>query len=145
MKKIIWIIPLVLLAILLASGCTSASQPAAPVVPVTPDLTGTWTGTMQGYKETKGFEDFSRDSITMVVTEQKGRIFSGNFRFVINGTTHDVAMAGVIGNDGRTISLVENSNGYTFGEITGNNEIQLTHLDDDEPSFSVALDTLKKV
>jgi len=54
-----------------------------------------------------------------------------------------VPMAGVIGSNCRSLSLVEDGNGYTFGEITGKNEIQLTHLDDAEP-FSVALDTLKR-
>jgi uncharacterized protein YceK len=151
MKKIAFTLILVLAFALITCGCTSITQPAAPLppvttvtaAPVTPDLMGTWTGTMEGYRNGKGFEDFSNSSLSMTVTEQNGRIFAGRFTFRVNGGEFIVPMAGVIGSDSRSLSLVEDGNGYTFGEITGKNEIQLTHLDDAEP-FSVALDTLKR-
>jgi hypothetical protein len=144
---------LVLLAVILAilsCGCTAtapapqasgaAVTPAA--APATPDLTGTWTGTMLGYEERTGFTDYNRTPITLVVTEQKGRLFSGYLAFGQN-STETLAMAGVIGRDGRTFAMVENVNGYTTGELIGPDTMELTHVDDAEP-YSVALDTLKK-
>ncbi len=143
---------IILVLALLASGCTSTTlspaaasvtpAPVAPPVPAIPDLTGTWTGTMLGYEEGVGFTDYNRLPITMVVTEQKERLFAGHLKF--GNRTETLAMAGVISRDGRTFALVEDVNGYTTGELTGTDTIELTHVDDADP-YSVALDTLKRV
>jgi hypothetical protein len=144
--KTAFTILLIILAVL-ATGCTT-SAPGTPVTPVPtqpviPSIFGTWTGTMQGYEEGVGFTDYNKEEITMVVTEQQGRIFAGYLTFGTN-MTKKLPMAGVISRDGRTFSMVEDVNGYTTGEFTGNDEIQLTHIDDAQP-YSAALDTLKKV
>lgn len=138
-------IALIVLAIL-TCGCTSQA-PAAPATPVPtqaviPGISGTWTGTMQGYEEGIGFTDYNKEAITMVVTGQQGRIFSGYLTFGSN-TTRKLPMAGVVSRDGRTFAMVEDVNGYTTGEFIGNDEIQLTHIDDGQP-YSAALDTLKR-
>jgi hypothetical protein len=141
-------IVLVILAVL-ATGCTS-SAPAAPAAtpattpaaPVIPALTGTWTGTMQGYEENVGYTSYNNSAITMVVTDQQGRIFNGYLTF---GTgTKQLPLAGVLSRDGRTFTMVEDVNGYTSGELTGSDTMELTHIDDSHP-YSAALDTLKKV
>jgi hypothetical protein len=147
--KIALMILLVILAVL-ACGCTAtapsatpaAATPAAPA-PITPNLLGTWTGTMLGYEERIGFTDYGKMPITMVVTEQQGRLFSGYLKFGVN-STQTLAMAGVIGRDGKTFAIVENINGYTTGELIGTDTIELTHVDDADP-YSVAIDTLKRV
>jgi hypothetical protein len=141
---------LLIVLALLASGCTSQVAPAgsdmtrtqAPNIAV-PNLSGTWTGTMQGYEEGVGFTDYNKEAITMVVNGQQGRLFSGYLTFGSN-TTKKLPLAGVVSRDGRTFTMVEDVNGYTTGEFTGNDEIQLTHIDDAQP-YSVALDTLKRV
>ena len=119
-----------------------AATPAPAAAQSIPDLTGTWTGTMQGYEEGKGFMDMSKDSIVMVVSEQKGRIIAGNFTFVLQARQIDMPFAGVISADGKSLSLVENANGYTTGTISGDT-IELTHLDDADP-YAVAIDTLRR-
>jgi len=143
---------LVLILAVLACGCTATAPsvtPAAsttlttPTTPTTPSLKGTWSGTMLGYEEKIGFTDYGKMPITMVVTEQQGRLFSGYLKFGVN-STGTLAMAGVIGRDGKTFALVENVNGYTTGELIGTDTIELTHVDDADP-YSVALDTLKRV
>jgi hypothetical protein len=147
--KIALTILLVILAVL-ACGCTAtapsatpaAATPAAPA-PITPNLLGTWIGTMLGYEERIGFTDYGKMPITMVVTEQQGRLFSGYLKFGVN-STQTLAMAGVIGRDGKTFAIVENVNGYTTGEFIGTDTIELTHVDDADP-YSVAIDTLKRV
>lgn len=155
--KISLTLMIIILAVL-ACGCTATAPssqttpaaipslappvPATPVALATPNLTGTWTGTMLGYEEGVGFTNYDNLAITMVVTEQKGRLFSGHLTF--GNRTETLAMAGVISRDGRTFALVENVNGYTTGEIIGGDTMELTHVDDAEP-YSVALDTLKKV
>jgi hypothetical protein len=147
--KLALTIILVILAVL-ACGCTAtapsatpaAATPAAPV-PTTPNLLGTWIGTMLGYEERIGFTDYGKMPITMVVTEQQGRLFSGYLKFGVN-STQTLAMAGVIGRDGKTFAIVENVNGYTRGEFIGTDTIELTHVDDADP-YSVAIDTLKRV
>ena len=140
---------LVIILAVLACGCTAtapSATPAAsttPTAPTTPSLKGTWSGTMLGYEEKIGFTDYGKMPITMVVTEQQGRLFSGYLKFGVN-STGTLAMAGVIGRDGKTFALVENVNGYTTGELIGTDTIELTHVDDADP-YSVALDTLKRV
>jgi len=137
---------LLIILTVLACGCTAtapSATPAAATTPTTPSLKGTWSGTMLGYEENIGFTDYGKMPITMVVTEQQGRLFSGYLKFGVNSTT-PLAMAGVIGRDGKTFALVENVNGYTTGELIGTDTIELTHVDDADP-YSVALDTLKRV
>jgi hypothetical protein len=149
--KIAIVILLVVLAAL-ACGCTSTAPAAAPVpVPAattpaaaaTPNLLGTWTGQMQGYEERIGYTDYGKMPITIVVTEQQGRLFSGHLKFGVN-STETLPMAGVISRDGRTFAMVENANGYTTGELTGTDTMELTHIDDADP-YSAALDTLRRV
>jgi hypothetical protein len=98
---------------------------------------------MTGYEEGVGFTDYNNTKITMVVTEQKGRIFSCYLTFG-HTSTEKLACAGVIGRDGRTFAMVEGVNGYTAGEIIGTDTIELTHIDDAQP-FGAALDTLTRV
>ena len=153
MKKIAFAILIVLVLAALTSGCTSGSEktaPAAPAVttpaaaPATPDIRGTWAGTMQEYKEGKGYLDMSNDTMRMVIADQQGRLFSGTYTFVISGREIVVPFAGVIGIDGKSLTVVENANGYTTGILTGEGTMELTHADDSDP-YSVALDTLKRV
>jgi ABC-type transport system substrate-binding protein len=150
--KIAITILLVILAVL-ATGCTTQAPAAtAPLatsatpapLPAIPTILGTWTGTMLGYDEGLGYSDYGNATISMIVTEQQGRLFSGTIRFSINGTDYHIPLAGAIGRNGRTFALVEEGNGYTTGEIISNDEIQLTHMDNSKP-ISVAIDTLKKV
>ena len=139
--KIALSIILVIVAVLV-SGCTSA-VPSQPAAPVTPTLTGTWTGTMAGYDQGTGYTDYGNTTMSMVVAEQHGRLFSGTFLYRFNSTVQTVHMAGIIGSDGRTLAVVEEGNGYTTGEITGDT-IQLSYLDNSLP-ISVDIDTLKRV
>ncbi len=151
---------------LFASGCTSTLQApgaspgpaanpaaipaetsAAPQAPATPaaipDITGTWNGTTYGYTQGIGFSDYGNGTISMIVEEQHGRVFSGRFDFKFGNMKSSDAMSGIISADGKTLSLVEENNGYTFGTILGN-EIELTYLSNNKP-FSTDIDTLKRV
>jgi len=147
--KIALITVLVVLTVL-ACGCT-AKTPAATIPtastpssnPAIPNLIGTWTGPMQTYDEGTGFSDFGNVPISLVITEQKGRIFAGSLQFVVNGTRTSTPIAGVIGRDGRTFSLMERSYGYATGDIVAENIIELTWMHDGSP-YGVALDTLMK-
>ncbi|MDD4136905.1 MAG: hypothetical protein PHT99_03300 [Methanoregula sp.] len=151
---------LVVILAVLACGCTAAAPsgtvsslaatPAATGTPVAtaavsiPDLTGTWTGTMQGYDEDLGFTDYPNLTMKLTVDQQHNRLFSGHLVFSGNGTGSTVDMAGVISRDGTTFTMVEKGSGYTTGTVLGKDEIELTHLYDGEP-YSVAVDTLKRV
>jgi hypothetical protein len=152
------IVLLVILAVA-ACGCTAASpslssvSPAAPSAttlgtlaasPAMPDLTGNWTGPMEGYDEGVGYTTYPTFRAVMQVTEQHGRIFSGTFEFIpLNGTVARSEFAGAVGRDGRTLTLVEQAGGYCTGEILGPDEIELTYTDDNKP-FSIAIDTFRR-
>jgi PBP1b-binding outer membrane lipoprotein LpoB len=154
------IVILIIVLAVLACGCTNSSPAGtAPVVPVStatvsgapatapaiPNLVGTWSGTANAYDEGIGYSSYNNGTITMVVTEQQGRIFSGNFVFTSNGNTStSLPMAAAIGSDGRTFQLVEKDHGYTSGEILPGNTIELIYCDSNTP-YSIAIDTLKRV
>lgn len=143
--KIALTILIVILAVL-ACGCTTEQQatvPPAQTTPAIPDLVGTWTGPMQGYDENGGFTDYGGRPMSMVVTEQQGRIFAGQIQLTWGNKTYSTPMTGIIASNGKTFSMVEKDNGYTTGEIVSADTIELTWRKDSTP-FSAALDTLKR-
>jgi len=121
-----------------------AAAPATARPTVIPDLTGTWTASMAGYEGSTGFTDYPSITMTMTISEQHDRVFSGYTVFTVNDTETRTPIAGVIGRDGRTLSTAEQDGGYCFGDIIGPDEIELTYLQDG-PQYSVAIDTLKRV
>lgn len=138
---------ILLLIAALICGCTTTSQQATvAVAPETPDLVGNWTGTMAGYEHGVGYTDFTGYTITMSVTEQQDRVFSGVFSFT-NETGSPVweeaLFAGVIDRDGRTLTLIQNGGGYSTGSIIAPDEIELIYADGTDP-FNIAIDSLKR-
>jgi hypothetical protein len=139
----------IILAVL-ACGCMAAGpapEPAAPPVQTTaaiPNLTGTWTGPMQGYDERSGFTDYPSLTIAITVSEQHGRLFAGHIVFAENGTETQSGIAGAIGRDGRTLTIAEQDGGYCTGEVLASDEIELIYLQDGSP-YSVAIDSFRRV
>lgn len=145
MKAILYAGILVLIAVLIG-GCMTTQPPDEPVPPAPkyPDLLGNWSGAMTGYVDGQGFTDYEGSVMTMSVTEQKNRIFSGDFIFTHpSGSTDIEKFVGVINRDERSFTIVEGSGGYTFGTLITPDEIELIYADDDEP-IDVAIDTLRR-
>ena len=142
---------LVVIIAVLVCGCTASAPSgtaASPSVITTasalPNLTGTWTGPMQGYEEKTGFTNYPDLTLVLTVTEQHGRLFSGHITFTENGTQSMSGIAGVIGRDNRTFTFVEKDGGYSSGEMVGPDEIEITYLKDSTP-YSAAVDSFKRV
>jgi hypothetical protein len=133
---------IIILSVLFAGGCVATAPSGTP--PVLPNLTGTWTGPMEGYDEGTGFTDYPDLALVMVIEEQHGRLFSGYFRLTSNNTVWDLHFAGAIGRDNTTLTLAEKDGGYCLGEMVGPDEIELTYLQDGSP-YSVAIDHLKRL
>jgi hypothetical protein len=154
MKTVLAFIALV--AAVLVCGCT-ASAPSGPAASpqgvgaalTIPDLTGSWTGPMQGYDVRTGFTNYPNLTIVMTVTEQHGRVFAGNFTFTGSLTTAGSSsqsvsgFAGVIGSDNRTFSIAEEGGGYATGEVLGPDSLEMTYLQDGT-EYSAAVDTFQK-
>ncbi len=133
---------LLILIAVLAAGCTAAQQ-TVPAEPVIPGLVGTWTGPSTGYDQATGFTDYRDLGITMVITEQNGRIFSGHILYIANGTESSTGIAGAISRDGKKFSMSEQSGGYAFGEILGPDAFEITYLEDGK-SYSAAVDSFTR-
>jgi len=149
MKTILAFIALI--AAVLVCGCTASAPSGSAASPqglgaasAIPDLTGSWTGPMQGYDVRTGFTNYPNLSIVMTVTEQDGRVFAGNFTFAENGTQSVSGFAGMIGSDNRTFSLAEEGGGYATGEILGPDSLEMTYLQDGT-QYSAAVDSFRKV
>lgn len=143
MKAILYAGVLLFLVVLVC-GCTTtpSSQQTPAAANTTPSLLGNWSGTATGYIEGTGFTNYTGGSMIMMVTNQKDRIFEGQFVYP-NLTGKTVDFAGAIGRDGRTLTLVEQTGGYSSGTLVSPAEIELIFADDARP-FEVAIDQLKK-
>lgn len=83
---------------------------AAPTEEI-PNLIGTWSGENKTYSEKKGYASWNK---TVEISEQKGRIFKGQFTFS-DGTKH---FFGVIYPDNTSFTWVAvDSKGYNQGRI----------------------------
>jgi hypothetical protein len=107
-----------------------------------PDLLGTWNGTFTGYQDTSGYQAF-QSGITMEVTAQNGRLFAGQFSFILNGTGTMKDFAGVLGPDGKTIETIEVPNGFGDGVVVTSEEIELIFRDEANPS-TIAIDSFRR-
>ena len=149
MKTVLMVILFVL--IVFACGCTTTSSGTAPTatpapaatLSAIPNMIGNWTGTANGYTEGIGYSNYQNGTITMVVTRQQDRIFSGTLVFSLNGTTSSVPFAAAIDRDGRTFQEVEKDNGYSTGQIVSDNEIEMIYRNSPTP-YEIAIDTLTK-
>jgi len=132
-----------LFVVALSAGCSASNTaPASPAA--IPDLVGTWTGPVKGYIEGVGFGESTNAVMTLVVTEQRDRLFTGYMLFpLLSGETRTEGFAGVIDRDGKTLHLVEYTTGYDDGTIVSANEIELVNFDDSEPAM-LGIDTLKR-
>lgn len=134
----------ILLLAVLISGCTTVPQESTAAAAATPSLLGNWTGTINGYIEGEGYNAYSGDIMTMRITEQKGRIFSGAFIFTNqSGVWKTTTGAGTIGRDGRTLTLVQNGGGYSSGTLVAPDEIEFIYSNRNDP-FAISIDSLKK-
>ena len=142
--KRVFIILLLFLAALLC-GCTAVSPQDQPAPAAgTPDMVGNWSGTMVGYEKGTGYTDYSGMMMFMDVTGQRDRIFWGTFSFrsAWDGDSPE-EFAGVIGRDGRTLTIVEQEGGYSSGMIVSEDEIELVYAESGG-NLSVAIDTLRR-
>ena len=138
----------ILLVAVLICGCTTSSQQSTVAADrEAPNLIGNWTGTMTGYVDGIGYTNFSGYTMTLRITEQKDRIFSGEITFSEQSGWESVACAGAIGRDGRTITMVETGGagggGYSSGYLVAPDEMELIYSVVNDP-FSIAIDVLKK-
>ncbi|MFA4826377.1 MAG: hypothetical protein WC593_14590 [Methanoregula sp.] len=132
-----------LFAIALCAGCSTVNN-APPASAGTPNLVGNWTGPVKGYIEGVGFRESANVSMTLMITEQKDRLFTGNMIFPLqSGATRTEGFSGVINRDGKTFRIVEYTSGYSDGTIVSTDEIELIYLDDTEPTM-LTIDILKR-
>ena len=121
--------------------------PAVPEVlkaasPVLPDLRGTWNGTSLGYVDQSGYH-LVQSALSMEVTAQDGRLFTGTIAYVVNGTGTTKEFAGVLGADGKTIETIELPDGFCTGVVVSPDELELIFRDDVEPTW-IAIDSFRR-
>lgn len=132
MKKI-W--GLVLLVFLAMGICTAK----------VPDLAGNWTGLGTGYFAENGSYKLNENgSVSYNITEQKGRLFTGNITYMLNGTEIVEGLAGVIGLDNKTLYLAEYDKGYDIGTIISNDQIEFMYIEDGDSGWA-AINKLHRI
>ena len=95
-----------------------------------PNLVGNWTGSYEGYANGIGYKAANEtDAITLVISKQQGRLFTGNLREMGQGTA---AVSGVIALDNQTFYMTESDGGYDIGTVLTSDTIELLYLEDGE-------------
>jgi hypothetical protein len=110
-----------------------------------PDLVGNWTGSQNTYVAENGsYKLYENQSTSLVITEQKDRLFTGYVTYPSDGKEIVENLAGAIGLDNKTFQVAESNEGYDFGTIISDNEIELIYLADGENGRTV-INTLYRI
>lgn len=101
-----------------------------------PDLTGNWTGESYGYVSGTGFVDYPQGTLSLNITEQKDRVFAG---FLLatdkEGKILEKNVVGVINDKGTAFYMAEEKEGFSYAEINGTDEIEITYINSAEPVY----------
>lgn len=142
MKRLVGL--LILTGIILCTGSIAIS-PMQKSPDSIPNLLGNWSGSGKGYTEGTGYHDLPLSYITMSITDQKGRFFSGFMTYPLsNRTMRNEGFAGIISNDKKSFQIVEYDNHeHDDGWILYENEIEMVFMFVEEPQ-SILLYSLKR-
>jgi len=125
-----------LLFILITTGICTAQVP---------DLVGNWTGSQNTYiAENGSYKLFENQSTSLVITEQKDRLFTGYVTYPSEGKVIVEHLAGAISLDNKTFYVGESNEGYDIGTIISDDEIELIYLADGEYGRTV-INTLYRI
>jgi hypothetical protein len=95
-----------------------------------PNLVGNWTGSYAGFEKGTGYlEENKTGALNMIISDQKGRLFTGNFSDL--GQWKE-GFSGIIALDNKTLYVAEYDKGYAIGTILSNDAIELAYLEDGE-------------
>ena len=101
-----------------------------------PNLVGNWTGFGEGYQNGTGYlNENEAGALTMMISEQRGRLFTGNL-IINNSSEHRVVspmiegFSGIIALDNKTLYIAEYDKGYDIGTIISNDMLELDYLED---------------
>ncbi len=96
-----------------------------------PDLVGNWTGSQNTYVAENGsYKLYENQSTSLVITEQKDRLFTGYVTYPSDGKEIVEYLAGAISLDNKAFYVGEMNEGYDFGTIISDDEIELIYLAD---------------
>lgn len=110
-----------------------------------PNLVGKWTGTQNTYVAEDGsYKLLENESTSLAITEQKNRLFTGYVTYPSDGKVIVEYLAGAIGLDKKTFYVSEMNEGYDFGTIISEDEIELIYLADGENGRTV-INTLYRI
>lgn len=110
-----------------------------------PNLVGNWTGSQNAYVAENGsYKLLENENTSMVITEQKDRLFTGYVTYPSNGKEIIENLAGAIGLNNKTFHVAELNEGYDFGTIISDDEIELIYLADGENGRTV-INTLHRI
>jgi hypothetical protein len=130
--KSIWLI----LLILMTTGICTAQAP---------NLVGNWTGSQNAYIAENGVYKLSEnESTSLVIIEQKDRLFTGYVTYPLDGKDFVENLAGAISLDNKTFYVAELNEGYDYGTIISDDEIELIYIADGENGRTV-INTLYRI
>ncbi len=148
---------LIILAVILAvliSGCTTQAPAAtpptvspaatpstfsgsAPATASTPDMTGLWSGTADGYTTLDGFTHYPTTIFN--ISQQKGQVFIGQKEYPrTDGKTYYENMTGVITTNGEFYEADSNG-GFSIGKLTGPDSLEIVYLEEGKDTKAIVI------
>jgi hypothetical protein len=112
----------VLPAWLAVTGIIVAAATADGAELAAPDLRGTWTGTGPVVGKTEGWIE---ETVTLVVTEQRGSVFSGRKKY----SDGEEAIYRAVSADGSTLLVVDDGDGQAIGKVLGPTSIEYCYAE----------------
>lgn len=106
-----------------------------------PNLVGTWEGSTVSHHKDRGHVQSAE--YTLVIEEQKGRIFTGYKAWNLLGVDTTEALSGIISRDGKKFYTAEHDDGYGFADIISSSQIEVIYLESGNKP-KVVLKMLKK-
>jgi hypothetical protein len=95
-----------------------------------PNIVGNWSGSFASYEKGTGYVNAPAGALTMTISEQKGRLFTGNLSLNFSSTKTIKAFSGIIALDNKTLYMAESDKGYDIGTVISNDTIELDYLED---------------
>jgi hypothetical protein len=138
---------LLVAALILASGCTSATPSATPATaspapqPVAtntaiPGMTGVWQGPVDGYAQ-HVFAHYP--NMVFNITTQQGQVFVGKKEYLkADGKTYYENFTGIVTSSGE-IYTADEQGGVHFGKLTGPGAIVLYYLEEGSDTKALVL------
>ncbi len=140
----------IMILVLLLALCIPAMAQSENKTMMLPDMVGKWTGVVDAavwekntaWMPNETVSYYTGDEYTITITEQKGRMFSGELVPTLSPRSKEIIL-GIFSSDNQSIAMVDEDN-YLWGYMNTPTELELAIQEVDNEGMSVISGIFKK-